>query len=200
MLIVLASTSPARRAQLKSLGVRFQALAPKVDEEVLKKKLSSKSAKVQAMLLARAKAESLRDKYPKAVIIGGDQMVECEGVILGKPGARARAREQLKKMRGRTHHLITAIAVHWNGQTKAAVSVSRITLRHFTDREIERYLDLDQPYGSAGSYQFEKAGNLLMSSVDSKDPSGILGIPIITLNDLVEKVAGRTLLQISSRL
>src|SRR4051812_22983693 len=107
--LVLASTSPYRRGLLERLGVPFRCRPPLVDEDVLKD--GSWKPRDLAERLACAKAESLADIEPEAIVIGSDQLVEFEGLIFGKPGSIERAVEQIATMVGRPHRLITALAV-----------------------------------------------------------------------------------------
>ena len=114
--LILASTSPYRRALLERLGLPFRCVAPPVDEEVLKQDGADSTPRALAERLAMAKAASVAAIEPDAVVIGGDQLVCFEGAILGKPGSIARAVLQLEAMSGRSHDLITAIVAMKQGR------------------------------------------------------------------------------------
>src|SRR4051812_5710874 len=112
--LVLASTSPYRRALLRRLGIPFRCRAPLVDEDALK--VGAGTPRATAERLAYAKTMSLIDLEPDAILIGGDQLVDFEGQILGKPSTAEGAIAQLTLMSGRSHRLITAMAVWRAGE------------------------------------------------------------------------------------
>src|SRR5213592_4522273 len=103
--LILASTSPYRRALLERLGVPFRCLPPAVDEAAYRR--AGRGPRALAELLAVAKANSLRDAWPESTLIGSDQLAAVDGLILGKPGSDAAAAEQLALLAGRSHELIT---------------------------------------------------------------------------------------------
>ena len=107
--LILASTSRYRRALLERLGVEFRCLAPRCDEESLKD--PALPPLELALRLARAKAASIADLHPEAIVIGSDQLAPIDGTMLGKPGLRRAAIAQLERLSGRTHELVTAVTV-----------------------------------------------------------------------------------------
>src|SRR5437879_4181820 len=141
--LVLASTSPYRRALLARLGVSFRWLAPRVDEEAIKRE--GLEPRQLAERLALAKAMSLCQFEPHATVIGSDQLVVFEGQIFGKPGSAATAREQLAALAGRSHQLVTALAVWHAGRTFDHTDVTTLHMRPLTKSEIARYVAADQP-------------------------------------------------------
>ena len=181
MQIILASTSPYRKAQLKALGLRFRAVRPEFDE----KKFSSLNPKLSPKLLCRKLAEqkalSLQSKYPDAVIIGADQLVSFKGKILGKPGSLSRAEKQLASMSGQTHELITSVSVVAPTLRQTHVVVAKVQMRKLSKNEIRNYVRRDKPTDCAGSYKFERAGLSLMDKVVVNDPSALIGLPLIKL-------------------
>src|SRR5688572_26077245 len=107
--LVLASTSPYRRALMEQLGIPFHCAAPACEEDALKDpRLSPRELAVK---LARAKAESLRPEFPDAIIIGSDQVIALGDMRFSKPGTRERAAVQLKMLAGQTHEVLTAVAI-----------------------------------------------------------------------------------------
>ena len=183
MALILASTSPYRREQLARLGMPFECCAPGVDEAAFASQgLSPRSL---AETLAIAKAENVAASHPEATVVGGDQLVSFAGAILGKPGDRTRAIEQLSRMAGRDHELITAIAVVHCGTTRLHVDVTRMWLRSLNASEIERYVDADQPFDCAGSYKLESRGITLFESIESADQTAITGLPLIALTTML---------------
>lgn len=182
--LVLASTSAYRREQLSRLGVPFRALAPAVDEDAHK---SGPLAPADlAARLARLKAESLRAVAPGAVIIGGDQLAAIDGEVLGKPGTFDRAARQLQQLAGRTHTLVTAIAVSAPGRLLEHVDVTRLTMRGLSAAAIERYLEADRPLDCAGAYKLESRGIALFERIESEDHSAITGLPLIALTSILQ--------------
>lgn len=184
--LVLASTSRYRREQLERLGLSFRAVAPPCDEEALKG--TGIPPYELATTLARGKAESLRGAFPDAVIIGGDQLAEIDGHVLGKPGSADAAVEQLRRLAGRTHELVTALAVAHPGGIEQHLDVTRLTMRALTRPEIERYVAADDPVDCAGAYKLESRGIALFASIESADHSAITGLPLIALTTILRRL------------
>jgi septum formation protein len=137
--LLLASTSPYRSELLRRLGLQFEARAPLCDEEALKRVGEDPAA--QATRLALAKAQSLAATAPDAFILGGDQLVELDGEILGKPHSAENAVAQLTRMRGKTHRLLTAFALVCPGDAQVThLDTHHMRLRALGDAEIRRYV------------------------------------------------------------
>jgi septum formation protein len=185
-MLILASTSKYRIKQLQDFGFKFKAVKPDFNEETFKKK--SLNPESLCRLLAQKKAESLKIKFPKAVIIGADQLVDFRGEVLGKPLTFKKAFQTLKKMSGKTHRLITAVCVVNAKKTYVRTNIATIHMRKLTDQEIRSYLKKDQPLDCAGSYKFEKAGLSLMKKVNVTDPSALIGLPLIDLADMLRLI------------
>lgn len=186
--IVLASTSPYRRALMEQAGYPFRARSPGVDEDALK--ALGLSPHELAERLAIAKADALRDAEPGAILIGCDQVAAIDGEVLDKPGTADRAAAQLRKLSGRTHHLITALAVRHGDELRTHTDVTALTMRELTDDEIAAYLDADHPFDCAGSYKYEGAGAGLFSEVITEDPSAIVGLPMKALGAILAVWSG----------
>jgi septum formation protein len=188
MKLILASTSPYRRSQVERLGVPFRSVAPPVDEDALKSEWGGIDPRELAERLARAKAESIARSEPDAAVIGGDQLVAFDGSILGKPGTSERAVAQLFAMSGRSHDLITALAVIHGSHLYARTDVTRMTLRPLTLEEIRRYVEADRPLDCAGSYRLEARGIALFERIASEDHSAIVGVPMIALTTILREI------------
>lgn len=184
--LVLASTSPYRRALLARLGVPFLCRAPLVDEGAWKDR--ALSPRVTAERLARAKAESLSESEPGAVVIGGDQVVAFEGRVFGKPGDAQAAVDQLMAMAGRSHELITAIAVRHRGGTVEHLDVTTLWMRDLSRVEVERYVAADRPFDCAGSYKLEERGVTLFERIDSADQTAVTGLPLIAVTSILRSL------------
>jgi septum formation protein len=171
--LILASTSPARRALMDALGVRYRAEPPGVDEAVAE----GTSAEAAVAELALRKARAVLARHPGALVLGADQLGWFEGRRLGKPADRAAAREQLGAMAGKTHALYTGVCLVGPGLEKIHVDVARITLYPLAPDELQRYLDLGEWEGCAGSYRVEGRGQALMRAIEG-DRTGIQGLPM----------------------
>ena len=180
--IVLASTSPYRRELLSRLGLPFDVAAPHVDETAL----PGETAAQTSLRLAIAKAEALREQFPHALLIGSDQVALLNSRQLGKPGTHERAIAQLQSMRGATLEFHTALALHHAGSTQHACDITRVTMRNYTDAQIENYLRREQPYDCAGSAKVEALGIAMIAEVASTDPTALIGLPLIALCSLLQ--------------
>jgi septum formation protein len=186
--LILASTSPYRRALVERLGVPFRCVAPPVDEDALKGEMIGATPRALAERLALAKAAAVAVMEPEAVVIGGDQLVSFEGSILGKPGTIDRAIAQLRSMSGRPHQLITAISVFHAGIPYAHADVTTLHFRQLTLDEIRRYVEVDLPLDCSGSYKLESRGIALFERIESADHSAIVGIPLIALTSILRSI------------
>jgi septum formation protein len=175
--IILGSTSPYRRELLQRLGMAFECVAPEVDETPQ----PDETPPALALRLALAKARAVANLHPNAVVIGSDQVADLDGQPLGKPGNHTRARAQLQTMRGQTVVFQTAVAVvcRATGFERAALAPVVVKFRELTDNEIEAYLLREMPYDCAGSAKSEGLGITLLDSIDSDDPTALIGLPLI---------------------
>lgn len=184
--LVLASTSPYRRRLLARLGVAFDVASPGVDEERAAPDGDPCSV---ARALARAKAEAVAGQLgPGAVVIGSDQVCALGDERLGKPGSEEGARSQLRRLAGRTHELITAVAVVHGGGIEEFVDRTELTMRALTDAEIAAYVAVDQPVDCAGSYKLEAAGIGLFERIESADWTAIEGLPLLQLASVLRRL------------
>ena len=175
--LILGSTSRYRSELLARLNIPFQVTAPDVDETPL----PQEAPQVLAERLALAKAKAVAAQFPQAVVIGSDQVADLNGQSLGKPGAHDKAVTQLRLMRGQTVIFQTAVAVVCleNGFEQRSLAAVRVKFRDLTDDEIENYLQLEKPYDCAGSAKSEGLGIALLASIDSDDPTALIGLPLI---------------------
>lgn len=177
--ILLASTSPYRRELLARLRLPFEALPPGIDEAGL----PGEAPRDRARRLALAKAAALAATHAGHVVIGSDQVAECEGQVLGKPGDAASARAQLARQSGRAVVFHTAVAVlrHEAGFRDEFVDTTTVHLRALGAAEIEAYVAADAPFDCAGSMRSESLGAVLCERIVSDDPTGLVGLPLIRL-------------------
>lgn len=181
--LVLGSTSPYRRDLLARLGLPFEVAAPKCDETPL----ADETAAQTATRLARLKAQSLVTRFPRALIIGSDQVALLEGRQLGKPGNYANAMAQLTAMRGKTIVFHTALCLvnSATGTIHEAVVPWQITMRQYSEAEIDRYLKREQPYDCAGSAKTEGLGVSMIQQMSGSDPAAIIGLPLLALCEML---------------
>ena len=181
--LILGSTSVYRRELLQRLRLPFEVVAPLVDELVRPAELPA----ALALRLALEKAHEVARRYPDAVVIGADQVADLDGEAIGKPGNFERARVQLQGLRGRSVVFHSAVAVVRLATGFAQVLSAPVTVRFraLGDAEIERYLQLEQPYDCAGSAKCETLGISLLESIDSDDPTALVGLPLIRTSALL---------------
>jgi septum formation protein len=184
--LVLASTSKYRRALLDAAGVPHLAVAPTFVEE----HDGTLAPDALALAFARGKAECLAADHPEALIVGADQVPAIDARVLGKPGTREAAVEQLLALQGRTHRLHTAVAVH---DPRARVTRTRLvthemSMRSLTRAQAEAYVEHDAPLDCAGAYRVEARGALLFESMRGDDHTAIVGLPLTALAGLLREL------------
>lgn len=185
--LVLASTSPYRRALLERLRIEFAVARPEVDESPW----PGEAPKALAARLAVAKASAIADRCPGAWVIGSDQVAELAGTALGKSGGRAAAIAQLQAMSGREVAFHTALCLKRNDAALAALDTTRVRFRQLAIAEIERYVDAEQPFDCAGSFKVEGLGIALFEAVESSDPTALIGLPLIATARLLREAGYR---------
>jgi MAF protein len=177
--LILASTSPYRRALLERLGLPFSVSKPGVDET----RLPDEAAEQMVCRLAQAKAAVVAREHPTAWVIGSDQCAVLDGQILGKPGTHARALEQLKAASGKqvVFHTGLCLMQHASGFEHVLNVPFSVHFRELSEQEIEHYLQREQPYDCAGSFKSEGLGITLFQSMRGDDSSSLIGLPLIAL-------------------
>lgn len=179
--LILASTSVYRRELLERLCIPFEVVAPKVDETPL----TGESTLDLALRLAQAKAVAVAKEHPHAWVIGSDQVADLCGAALGKPGNFERALAQLQLMRGQTVTFHTALCL-MKGESQTTLSVpTEVRFRKLADDILENYLLAEEPYDCAGSAKAEGLGISLLESIQSNDPTALIGLPLIALSGLL---------------
>ena len=175
--LILGSTSRYRRELLQRLRVPFEVVSPEVDETPL----PGEQPAAMAQRLALVKARAVASKFATAVVIGSDQVADLDGEPVGKPGTHERAFEQLRSMSGRSVVFQTAVAVVRGDVGFEGVALVPVTVRFrtLTDAQIEHYLRAEQPYDCAGSAKSEALGIALLESIESNDPTALVGLPLI---------------------
>ena len=181
--LVLASQSPARAALLSAAGLVFDTRPARIDEAAIKQAGQAEGATVDEVALALAGLKAARVRVPGAMVIGADQILECEGRWFDKPATPASVREHLLALRGRTHTLVTAIVCMREGQEVwHHVAQPRLTMRPFSDAFLEAYLalEVERVTESVGAYRIEGPGIQLFERIEGEF-SAIQGLPLSPL-------------------
>ncbi|WP_043316108.1 nucleoside triphosphate pyrophosphatase [Microbulbifer sp. HZ11] len=183
--LILASSSTYRRQLLEKLQLPFECHAPHINEEAF----PGESATELASRLATEKALALTGDHPDALIIGSDQVAECNGVLLGKPGTATNAVEQLERCSGQTvnFHTGLCLADASSGTHSTLCEKFSVHFRNLGKDKIERYVQLDNPLDCAGSFKAEGLGIALFEKMEGSDPSSLVGLPLIRLIDLLQQ-------------
>ena len=138
--------------------------------------------------LARIKAEAVAPRHAGRIVVGSDQLVAVDGQVLGKPGNFDTARQQLRLMSGRKARFHVAVhVIDRAGIGRDWHEIVTAQLRTLSDDEIRAYLDLEQPYDSAGSMRAEGLGITLLDALESQDPTAIIGLPLIATSRLLRE-------------
>jgi len=184
MKLILGSTSPFRKELLNKLGLSFITDAPDIDESMG----SNEPPEGFVQRLALEKAQAVADRHPDTLIIGSDQVACIENDILGKPGNRERAIEQLTQASGQRVSFYTGLCLLNSGSGKSQVVCEpfHVYFRELSRLQIEHYLDAEQPYNCAGSFKSEGLGISLFERLEGDDPNTLIGLPLIRLIAMLE--------------
>ncbi|WP_224552347.1 Maf family protein [Pectobacterium versatile] len=183
--IVLASTSPYRRALLEKLTIPFVCASPDIDETPR----AGEKAIDLVIRLAESKARALAAHYPNHLIIGSDQVCVLGGAITGKPHNKVNATRQLQQASGKCISFFTGLAL-FNSTTQSIQSITEpfdVHFRTLTEAEINGYLEKEQPWNCAGSFKSEGLGIALFERLSGRDPNALIGLPLIALTQMLHK-------------
>ena len=174
MKLVLASSSPRRRALLASLGIPFETVTPRFEERP-----TNLSADAEALHFAEEKARSVASLFPGARILAADTLIDCEGEKIGKPADAKDARKILKKLLGKTHRVYTAVVLLEvaSGELERHIEKVDVTFRPLTPAEIDSYVATGEPLGKAGGSAIQGEGRRLVVRLDG-DEEAAVGLPL----------------------
>ena len=183
--VILASASAIRATVLRNAGVAIEVIPASLDEAAIKAEHRAKQASADAcaLALAEAKARVVARAHPHALVIGADQMLECDDAWLDKPGDLAHAASQLRALSGKTHALVPAVVVVRDDTVLwRHVERARLTMRRLGDGFINRYLAMagEAATRTVGAYELEGLGVQLFQHIDG-DHFAILGLPLLPL-------------------
>jgi septum formation protein len=203
-MLILASSSPRRRALLRAAGVEFRAIAPRAEEipstasgryAHLVKQAALRKAREVARRHAAAKAKLSRaasvggsrcGSFAPALVLGADTIVVCAGEIMGKPRDEADARRMLRKLSGRWHSVYTGVALVAGSRELLASERTEVAFRRLSKDEIERYLATGEPMGKAGAYAIQGRGAALVRSVRGCY-TNVIGLPVPRVLEMLEQ-------------
>ncbi len=185
MRLILASTSPWRRALLEKLTIPFECAAPDVDETPM----PGEAPRQLVLRLAQAKAQSLAARFPNHLIIGSDQICVLDGEITGKPLTEEKARQQLAKASGNIVTFYTGLALYnsASGHLQTEVEPFDVHFRHLSEAEIDDYVRKEHPLHCAGSFKSEGLGIALFERLEGRDPNTLIGLPLIALCQMLRR-------------
>ena len=185
MAMILASSSTIRLQLLHAAGLTVTAAAPRVDEMTARDALLAEGATPRdiADTLAQMKARKLSERHPGDLVLGCDQVLDLDGTILSKPESPDEARDHLRRLRGRSHRLFSAIVAYEDAQPVwRHVGEARLTMHQISDTYLDDYIsrNWDSIRHSVGCYKIEEEGVRLFSAITG-DHFTILGLPLLPL-------------------
>jgi len=185
MKLILASTSPFRKAILDKLGIDFDTASPETDETALENEMPQQLVE----RLSIAKAKVIADKVSDTLVIGSDQVSVIDGEIIGKPHTHENAVKQLQSASGKTVTFYTGLCLYnsTTQQYQSEVVPFNVVFRDLDDQLIENYLRKEEPYNCAGSFKSEALGIVLFEKLEGDDPNTLMGLPLIRLVKMLEK-------------
>ena len=191
MKLILASSSPRRKAYLKDLGIPFRCVSPDVDET----RRRAESPRAYVRRIAVEKASAVSERYPRSWVVSADTTVVVDKTVLGKPGNAAEARKMLRKLSGRSHRVLSGIALVHRSESvaRSAVSSTRVFIRRLNEDEIRWYVGTGEPLDKAGAYGAQGKGGLLVARVEGSF-SNVVGFPLEKFYELL-KACGLSLLR-----
>lgn len=182
--LVLASASPRRADLLRQIGLPFEVLAPEVDEVAAGRGARSPAALARRRALAKLAAASAA--RPGRLVLAADTVVACAGRILDKPGGAGEAEAMLRRLSGRAHAVLTAIALSRRGEVVSAVEYARVVFRRLEETEIRRYAAGAEPLDKAGGYAIQGAAAAFVRRIEG-EYSTVVGLPLCRLSLLLRR-------------
>lgn len=172
--LVLASSSPRRRALLEDLGLAFRVVAPEVDEA----RRPGEAPAAYARRLASDKVRAVAGRLDApAAVLGADTVVVLGDEVLGKPEGAAGAREMIRALSGRAHRVITGVALAAGGDVQAQAVITRVRFRPLAEREIDWYVGTGEALDAAGAYKIQGRGGVLVTDIEGSH-SNVIGLPL----------------------
>ncbi|HEX5970937.1 MAG TPA: Maf family protein [Gemmatimonadaceae bacterium] len=181
--VILASQSPRRRELLSLVGIAHAVQPADIDET----QWPDEDPRAHCERLAREKVAAVAAREPKALVIGSDTIVILDSEVLGKPNDEAEARATLARLSGRSHTVMTAVAVRWNGEERSAVEEVGVTFHPLSAEQIAEYVATREPMDKAGAYGIQGYGATIVARVDG-DYFAVMGLPLQRLVRLLAEL------------
>jgi len=182
--LVLASRSPRRADLLTSAGYDFEVVPADINERLL----DQETPAAHVRRLAREKAAVVARDHPESIVLGADTVVVIDGVVLGKPADDADAAGMLGRLSGRTHEVLTGVALHTRNDQWCEVASTRVTFRELTARDIAWYVGSREPEGKAGAYAIQGRASRFVTRIEGPY-TNVVGLPIGLVDHLLRKIA-----------
>lgn len=189
MKLILASSSPRRKAILENAGYTFEVKAPEIDEN-LRIKLPPIDL---VMKLALMKANAVSAAESDAIVIGADTIVCIDGKNVGKPDSPETAKSLLRQLSGRLHRVYTGVAIVSKDRQETFFTHTKVNFVKLDDDLINRYIETNEPFDKAGGYAIQGKGSILVESIDG-DYFSVVGLPIAELAKRLERDFGISVL------
>ena len=183
--LVLASASPRRLNLLRALSLKCTVLPQDIDESPLPAEKPTKLVKRLALAKAKSAYATLSETDHR-LVLGSDTIVVCDDQILGKPQNKSDGLAMLRLLSGRTHQVLTAVALMNHDKQAETMSVTEVSFTTLSDDEIEAYWESGEPLGKAGAYGVQGLGAMFVNKIQGSY-SGVVGLPIFETVDLLEK-------------
>ena len=180
--LILASASPRRRQLLDMLGLPYRVIAPELDESYR----SDEAPEAYVVRLARAKAAAVAVRWPTELVLAADTTVVLEEEIFGKPRSAEEAVAMLRRLQGKTHRVLTAVAIAAGERLEHALDVTAVTFRPLSEAAIADYVATGEPLDKAGAYAVQGAGAALVERIEW-DFFGVMGLPVRLVLALLER-------------
>lgn len=177
--IILASKSPYRKQLLQRLGLDFDCIDSGLDESIIKAQISDPIELTRALSLEKARI--IAKLHKGSLIIGSDQVCHIEGKILGKTGSLDASFDQLMMLQGKKHELVTSYAIISDQGEIVKTNITTLYVRNLNEKQVKKYLSVDNPIDCAGSYKLELNGISLFNKIETDDQTAIVGLPLISL-------------------
>jgi len=181
--VILASQSPRRRELLTLVGIPHTVRPADVDERYL----PGEDPAAHAERLAREKAATIARREPDAVVIGSDTIVVVDGDVLGKPADETDAARMLARLAGRSHVVMTAVAVSWHGESRSGVEEVGVTFHDLDDAEIAAYVATREPMDKAGAYGIQGYGATIVQRING-DFFAVMGFPLVRFVEMLRSL------------
>ena len=185
MRLVLASRSPRRADLLTSAGYEFEIAPADIDERLL----DGETPATHVRRLATDKAAHVARDHPESIVLGADTVVVIDDVTLGKPADDADAAGMLRRLSGRTHEVLTGVALHTPHDRRRGVESTRVTFRELTAGDIAWYVESGEPRGKAGAYAIQGLASRFGIRIEGSY-SNVVGLPVSLVDDMLRKLSG----------